>query len=112
MAELVSILTSDVRRWIDTQIQNPNAKTGLCLKRFRSDVVIDKADNLLPGELVNVDGMDLRICDMQKKCHDGCDLSQQDCRLAGCHVFAVVDVGGGQNRGGSAPTPPQTFKKV
>ena len=92
----VSILTSEVRNWIDLQISKNSQKShkteiGLCLTRFKSDVVIDCSEELLPDMLVNVNDKILRISDIRKKCHEGCALSFEDCSLAGCYVFAVVE---------------------
>jgi hypothetical protein len=86
----ISVLTEDLRRQIDNTVKSG----GLCLARFKADVLLRdvKAEDVRPGFRFVVDGATYEVTDERKKCHAECPLAanKTPCCLAGSYVFAVI----------------------
>jgi hypothetical protein len=84
----ISVLTEDLKE----QIAGAAKSGGLCLARFKADVVLRdmKADTIQPGFRFVVDGAAFEVTPEQKKCHAECPLASNNtpCCLAGRNVFA------------------------
>ena len=91
----VSLLSAEVRLWIDAQTEQ--AKKGLCFVRFRENILIEGLpEDLKSGSLLRAGDIVLRISERGKRCHDECAFFSEGlpCRLSGSAAFAAVEQGG------------------
>ena len=102
----VSLLSAEVRRWMETQTQK-----GLCFERFRENMLIDgiSLQQLKRGTFLFAGSAVLRISAHSKHCHGECALLSKEmpCRLAKCVCFAAVAQSGIARIGDSVTVCPQ-----
>ena len=95
------LLTTGIREWIEREriesvksvkSVNSNKATGLCLNRFKENILIEGMSTIPPDTTFQIGEAVIKTSKTIKGCYQECELHSKGapCLLAGCAVFASV----------------------
>ena len=82
----VSFIDIDIQRWLS----NESPEDGLCLKRFKADIIVDNLCALSEGSVICSKGESYIITKKGKRCFEECEFLKrtgQPCPLASGVAF-------------------------